>query len=401
MIIKRALISVSDKTGVVEFAQALASYGRARSSPPAAPPSLLRGSGHPGHRGLRLHRLPGDAGRPGQDPAPQGPRRHPGPARPAARGSHGGQHDIQPIDLVVVNLYPFEQTVAKPELPTCRRHREHRHRRPDHAAHRGQEPRAASPWWSTRPTTPRVLAEMQANGGACQRRHPLRPGGEGLRPHRRATTAPSPTTSARASTPTASAQLSAHTSACSSPRRRTCATARTRTSRPPSTSSTGVQRGLHRHRPPAAGQGTLLQQHRRHRRRAGMREAVRRGTGLRHRQARQPLRRRHRRKPARGLRPRLSRPIPSRPSAASSPSTASWTPPPRSAIVERQFVEVIIAPSVARRRAAAVVAAKKNVRLLACGALAGEAGQPPRLQAGHRRPAGAGRRPALYTELKV
>ena len=26
------------------------------------------------------------------------------------------QHGIQPIDLVVVNLYPFEQTVARPEV---------------------------------------------------------------------------------------------------------------------------------------------------------------------------------------------------------------------------------------------------------------------------------------------
>ena len=43
------------------------------------------------------------------------------------------------------------------------------------------------------------------------------------------------------------------------------------------------------------GQGTLLQQHRRHGCGAGVRQAVRRGAGLRHRQARQPLRRGHRR----------------------------------------------------------------------------------------------------------
>jgi len=30
-------------------------------------------------------------------------------------------HDIQPIDLVVVNLYPFEQTVAKPNASRSRR----------------------------------------------------------------------------------------------------------------------------------------------------------------------------------------------------------------------------------------------------------------------------------------
>ena len=32
------------------------------------------------------------------------------------------QHGIQPIDLVVVNLYPFEQTVAKPDVTSARRH---------------------------------------------------------------------------------------------------------------------------------------------------------------------------------------------------------------------------------------------------------------------------------------
>jgi len=30
-------------------------------------------------------------------------------------------HDVQPIDLVVVNLYPFEQTVAKPNASRSRR----------------------------------------------------------------------------------------------------------------------------------------------------------------------------------------------------------------------------------------------------------------------------------------
>ncbi|HBW97801.1 MAG TPA: bifunctional phosphoribosylaminoimidazolecarboxamide formyltransferase/inosine monophosphate cyclohydrolase, partial [Pseudoalteromonas sp.] len=42
------------------------------------------------------------------------------------------------------------------------------------------------------------------------------------------------------------------------------------------------------------------------------------------------------------------------------------------AIVERQFVEVIIAPSVSSE-AAKIVEAKKNVRLLACGQWSGKA----------------------------
>ncbi len=31
------------------------------------------------------------------------------------------EHDIPPIDLVVVNLYPFEQTVARPDVSLARR----------------------------------------------------------------------------------------------------------------------------------------------------------------------------------------------------------------------------------------------------------------------------------------
>ena len=53
-------------------------------------------------------------------------------------------HDIPPIDLVVVNLYPFEATVAR-GAPFERLHREHRHRRPGDDPQRGQEPRASSP----------------------------------------------------------------------------------------------------------------------------------------------------------------------------------------------------------------------------------------------------------------
>src|SRR5207247_4346074 len=35
----------------------------------------------------------------------------------AAHEASVRQHGIQPIDLVVVNLYPFEQTVARPDVP--------------------------------------------------------------------------------------------------------------------------------------------------------------------------------------------------------------------------------------------------------------------------------------------
>ena len=49
-------------------------------------------------------------------------------------------HGIKPIDLLVVNLYPFEATVAKGAV-VRRLHREHRHRRPGDDPRRRQEPR--------------------------------------------------------------------------------------------------------------------------------------------------------------------------------------------------------------------------------------------------------------------
>ena len=74
----------------------------------------------------------------------------------------------------------------------------------------------------------------------------------------------------------------------------------------------------------AAGQGALVQQHRRRRRGVGMRQVLRRA-GVRHRQAREPVRRRGRRRRRRRRTRRRSRPIRRRRSAASSPSTARST----------------------------------------------------------------------------
>ena len=65
----------------------------------------------------RRHRLPRNDGRPRQDAAPEDPRRHPG-APPSPRGPRRWprQHGIGLVDLVVVNLYPFVETAAKPGI---------------------------------------------------------------------------------------------------------------------------------------------------------------------------------------------------------------------------------------------------------------------------------------------
>jgi len=110
--IKRALVSVSDKTGIVEFCRGLASLdvellstgGTAKLltehgidvmevSDYTGFPEIMDGrvkTLHPRVHGALL-------GRPGTDDAVM------------------KEHAIEPIGLVVVNLYPFEQTVQKPD----------------------------------------------------------------------------------------------------------------------------------------------------------------------------------------------------------------------------------------------------------------------------------------------
>jgi phosphoribosylaminoimidazolecarboxamide formyltransferase/IMP cyclohydrolase len=116
--IQRALISVSDKTGVIEFARALAAQGIEILST-GGTAKLLADSqipvievsdytGFPEMMAGRVKTLHpkihgGLLGRRGTDEAVM------------------EEHGIKPIDLLVVNLYPFEQTVAKPDcdLPTA------------------------------------------------------------------------------------------------------------------------------------------------------------------------------------------------------------------------------------------------------------------------------------------
>ncbi len=110
--IQRALISVSDKTGVVEFAQTLRDFGveilstggtaellRSQAVPVVAVsdytgfPEMMEG------RVKTLH-----------------PKIHGGILGRRDRPEHlraMETQDIRPIDLVVINLYPFEQTTAK------------------------------------------------------------------------------------------------------------------------------------------------------------------------------------------------------------------------------------------------------------------------------------------------
>ncbi len=115
MKVRRALVSVHDKTGVVEFARALAGLGVEILST-GGTAGLLRQSGVPVREVAEVTGFPEMLdGR----VKTLHPRIHGGilarrdvPAHLQALA----EHDIPPIDLVVVALYPFEATVARPDV---------------------------------------------------------------------------------------------------------------------------------------------------------------------------------------------------------------------------------------------------------------------------------------------
>ena len=111
----RALISVSDKTGLLPFAQALAARGyelvstggTARALETAGIPvtGISAVTGFPEIMDGRVKTLH--------------PAVHGGILARRGRAEDMttlGQHSITPIDIVVVNLYPFVQAAAKPDI---------------------------------------------------------------------------------------------------------------------------------------------------------------------------------------------------------------------------------------------------------------------------------------------
>jgi phosphoribosylaminoimidazolecarboxamide formyltransferase/IMP cyclohydrolase len=110
--IRRALLSVSDKTGLVELARALASRGveilstggtaRLLAENGVGTREVSAHTGFPEIMGGRVKTLHpkihgGLLGRPGLDEAVM------------------REHGIERIDLLIVNLYPFAQTIARPD----------------------------------------------------------------------------------------------------------------------------------------------------------------------------------------------------------------------------------------------------------------------------------------------
>jgi phosphoribosylaminoimidazolecarboxamide formyltransferase/IMP cyclohydrolase len=112
--IRRALISVSDKTGLAEFAAALHREFGVELISTGGTAKFLRQSGLEVTDGADLTGFP---------------EMMDGRVKTLHPNIHGGllalrdnpehaeamkQHGIQPIDLVCINLYPFEQTIARP-----------------------------------------------------------------------------------------------------------------------------------------------------------------------------------------------------------------------------------------------------------------------------------------------
>ncbi len=113
--IERALISVSDKTDLVPFAQVLSRAGVEMISTGGTARALREA-------GIEVRDL---------SDYPGFPEMLDGRVKTLHPMVHGGllflreneehtataaEHGIRPIDLIVVNLYPFEQTVAKPDV---------------------------------------------------------------------------------------------------------------------------------------------------------------------------------------------------------------------------------------------------------------------------------------------
>ncbi len=112
--IKRVLISLSDKTGAVDFAKGLSEFGVQFLST-GGTATILR------EAGLNVMDVSEYTGF---------PEMLDGRVKTLHPKVHGGllglrgnpahvetmkKHGIEPIDMVVVNLYPFKQTIAKPD----------------------------------------------------------------------------------------------------------------------------------------------------------------------------------------------------------------------------------------------------------------------------------------------
>src|ERR1700687_1368010 len=110
--ITRALLSVSDKTGLIDFAAALAGYGIELVSTGGTAKALKDA----GLKVIDVSELTGFPEMMAGRVKTLHPKVHGGLLAIRGNKDHAAamdKHGIRPIDLLAVNLYPFEATVAK------------------------------------------------------------------------------------------------------------------------------------------------------------------------------------------------------------------------------------------------------------------------------------------------
>ena len=137
--VRRALLSVSDKAGIVDFARGLSELGvelvstggtaRALADAGIAVRAIEDFTGFPEMMDGRVKTLH--------------PRLYAGLLARRDDEAHlraASEQGIEQVDLVCVNLYPFERTIAARRRERGGGDREHRHRRPDDDQGGGEEP---------------------------------------------------------------------------------------------------------------------------------------------------------------------------------------------------------------------------------------------------------------------
>ncbi|MDR0921530.1 MAG: bifunctional phosphoribosylaminoimidazolecarboxamide formyltransferase/IMP cyclohydrolase [Lactobacillales bacterium] len=115
--LKRALISVSDKNGVAEFAKELVALGYEIISTGGTKVALE----NEGILTISIDEVTGFPEMMDGRVKTLHPKIHGGLLGRRDLASHMDamkEHDIHPIDMVVVNLYPFKETIMKPEVTT-------------------------------------------------------------------------------------------------------------------------------------------------------------------------------------------------------------------------------------------------------------------------------------------
>ena len=133
MAVERALISVFDKTGIVDFAKRLVAL-KIEILSTGGTAKLFREAKVPVRDVSDFTGWPEMLGAASKPCTRKSTAAYSTAAKTPTIRRRRRNTDISPIDLVVVNLYPFEATSGQERSHRRRADRKHRHRRPDDAA---------------------------------------------------------------------------------------------------------------------------------------------------------------------------------------------------------------------------------------------------------------------------